>query len=353
MVITVSDNNAIKQYNLPNNVKVIFFSIVGAIATFIISLFIYIGSLNGSISDIKQQNQTLAEDISNSRKLDKKFKTLQLAFENLKNGKESQKIDFDKKIAQLESSIDNKADKRYKKKLLTDKERKLKLEKEEKRRLAKAKKEEVAKKKKKIKKEALAKKKKKVKKEELAKKKKIKKEALAKKKKIKKEALAKKKAEAKKKRIAAEKARKKKKEKAKRKKKLTHEKKLKSKSKILQKIAKQNLGKHYVWGAVGPRTFDCSGFTSYVYKKKGIRIPRTSREQSKYGSYVKKKQLKAGDLIFFDTSRDSKGIINHVGMYIGHNKFIHASSAKKRVVITSLNKPFYARCFKWGRRILN
>ncbi|SFV53979.1 Invasion associated protein p60 [hydrothermal vent metagenome] len=320
MVITVSDNNAIKQYNLPNNVKVIFFSVIGVIFLFILSLFVYIGSLNGDISDIKQHNQELTKNIEKNRELDKKFKTLQVAFENLKVDKTNQKLDFDKKIAQLESSIDKKVDQKYKKKLLADKEKRLRLEREKKIKLAKAK--------------------------------------------AKKEALAKKKAEAKKRRIAAEKAKKKREllakkarkkrlEEAKRKKKLAHEKKLRAKSKILKKIAKQNLGKHYVWGAVGPKNFDCSGFTSYVYKKKGIKIPRTSREQSKYGLYVKRKQLKAGDLIFFDTSRHSKGIVNHVGMYIGNNKFIHASSAKKRVVITSLSKPFYAKRFKWGRRILN
>jgi cell wall-associated NlpC family hydrolase len=113
------------------------------------------------------------------------------------------------------------------------------------------------------------------------------------------------------------------------------------------------LGKRYVWGAIGPSYFDCSGFTSYVYKKTGINIPRTSRQQSRYGKLVDRKHLKEGDLIFFDTSRAAKGIINHVGIYIGNNQFIHASSAKKRVVITSLNSKFYSNCFKWARRVIN
>jgi cell wall-associated NlpC family hydrolase len=121
--------------------------------------------------------------------------------------------------------------------------------------------------------------------------------------------------------------------------------------KALPKLAKKHLGKRYVWGATGPYKFDCSGFTSYVCKKNGVCIPRTSINQSKVGKYVSRNNLIAGDLIFFDTSKRRKGYVNHVGIYIGNNKFIHASSAKKKVVVTSLNKPFYKSRFKWGRRV--
>jgi len=120
---------------------------------------------------------------------------------------------------------------------------------------------------------------------------------------------------------------------------------------LLERIAKSKLGKRYVWGAVGPKVFDCSGFTSYVYKKSGVNLPRTSIIQSKYGKYIKRKDLQAGDLIFFDTSKQRKGYVNHVGIYLGNNKFIHASSAKKKVVITSLAKPFYSGRYKWARRV--
>ncbi|RLA75841.1 MAG: hypothetical protein DRG30_04145 [Epsilonproteobacteria bacterium] len=122
-------------------------------------------------------------------------------------------------------------------------------------------------------------------------------------------------------------------------------------SKLKLGSAKKQLGKRYVWGATGPRTFDCSGFTSYVCKKNGIYIPRTSINQSRVGKRVNRRGLKAGDLVFFDTSKRHRGYINHVGIYIGNNKFIHASSAKKRVVITSLEKPFYKSRFKWGSRV--
>jgi cell wall-associated NlpC family hydrolase len=118
------------------------------------------------------------------------------------------------------------------------------------------------------------------------------------------------------------------------------------------RIAKRYLGRRYVWGATGPRAFDCSGFTQYVMRKsKGITLPRISRKQAYYGKYVSRRNLRPGDLVFFDTSRRRRGYVNHVGIYIGNNKFIHASSGKHRVVITSLSRPFYSARFKWGRRI--
>ncbi len=117
-------------------------------------------------------------------------------------------------------------------------------------------------------------------------------------------------------------------------------------------LAKQKLGKRYVWGATGQRnTFDCSGLTSYVCKKNGIKIPRRAIEQSKYGKYISRSNLKPGDLIFFDTSKRHRGYVNHVGIYLGNNKFIHASSAKKKVVVTSLKKPFYSKRYKGARRV--
>jgi len=121
-------------------------------------------------------------------------------------------------------------------------------------------------------------------------------------------------------------------------------------SKIIN-LAKQKLGNKYVWGAVGQRnTFDCSGLTKYVYRKQGINIPRTSYNQAKYGKSINRSNLQPGDLVFFDTSKKRKGYVNHVGIYIGNNEFLHASSAKKKVVITSLNAKFYSQRYKGARR---
>ena len=118
------------------------------------------------------------------------------------------------------------------------------------------------------------------------------------------------------------------------------------------RYAKRFLGTPYVWGASSGRAFDCSGFTQYVFRHaKGRLIPRISRRQAYYGKYVSRRNLRPADLVFFDTSRRRRGYVNHVGIFIGNHKFIHASSAKHRVIITSLNKPFYSQRFMWGRRI--
>ena len=118
------------------------------------------------------------------------------------------------------------------------------------------------------------------------------------------------------------------------------------------RYAKRFLGTRYIWGATGRGGFDCSGFTQFVYRHaKGRIIPRISRRQAYYGKYVSRRNLRPADLVFFDTSHRRRGYVNHVGMFIGNHLFIHASSAKHRVVITSLRKPFYAQRFMWGRRI--
>ena len=122
------------------------------------------------------------------------------------------------------------------------------------------------------------------------------------------------------------------------------------KCKKITSLAKTKLGKKYVWGASGNKnTYDCSSFVKYVYKKNGIELPRTSINQSKVGKYVKRDELQKGDLIFFDTSKRRKGYVNHVGIYLGDNKFIHASSAKKKVVVSNLSK-FYGQRYKGARR---
>lgn len=115
------------------------------------------------------------------------------------------------------------------------------------------------------------------------------------------------------------------------------------------KVANAQMGKPYKWGATGPSSFDCSGFTSYIYKNgAGISLPRTSVSQSKVGTKISRNQLKSGDLVFFNTS--GKGI-SHVGMYIGDSKFIHASTSKG-VRIDSLNSSYYKNKFVSASRIV-
>jgi len=116
--------------------------------------------------------------------------------------------------------------------------------------------------------------------------------------------------------------------------------------------AKSFLGTPYVWGATGPSKFDCSGFTQWVYRDVGIKIPRVSRDQARVGQYVSYENLRRGDMVFFDTKKHRQGKVTHVGIYLGQGDFIHASSAGKKVVIYNFNKKkFYKKRFLWGRRV--
>ncbi|UZQ86109.1 C40 family peptidase [Thermoclostridium stercorarium] len=106
-------------------------------------------------------------------------------------------------------------------------------------------------------------------------------------------------------------------------------------NKIIE-YAKQFLGVKYVYGGSSPNGFDCSGFTQYVFKKFNIKLPRTSYEYSGVGTKVSRENIKPGDILLFDVNGSNR--IGHVGIYIGNDKFIHASSGKGKVVITTLSK---------------
>ena len=134
-----------------------------------------------------------------------------------------------------------------------------------------------------------------------------------------------------------------------------HKKRLESgfydKSKML-KNAKNHLGERYVWGGTKPNAFDCSGYMQYLYRKEGVELPRTAYEQSKVGKEVSRFELKKGDLLFFLTDK-SRGIpVTHVGMYLGNDKFIHAASKKKGIIISSFSKSRYSKLFVTARRII-
>ena len=107
--------------------------------------------------------------------------------------------------------------------------------------------------------------------------------------------------------------------------------------------AKKFLGYKYVYGASGPNSFDCSGFTSYVYKHFGYSLNRTSGGQRSNGTGVSKSDLEPGDIVCFS---------GHVGIYIGGNKFIHAANPKKGVIISSLSESYYVKTYITARRIL-
>lgn len=113
--------------------------------------------------------------------------------------------------------------------------------------------------------------------------------------------------------------------------------------------AKKYLGYKYVYGGSSPSGFDCSGFTSYVYKHFGYTISRTSSAQASNGKAVSKSDLQAGDIICFSRSSGSSKI-GHVGIYIGNGKFIHAANSRKGVITSNVSGDgYYYVC---ARRII-
>jgi len=114
--------------------------------------------------------------------------------------------------------------------------------------------------------------------------------------------------------------------------------------------AKSLLGTRYVWGGTSRGGFDCSGFVGYVMRNAGVKLPRTSIEQSRVGTHVPRSELRAGDLIFFNTRG---GRISHVGIFIGNGNFIHASSGSGRVIVSALSGAYYSKRYVTGRRVGN
>lgn len=114
-------------------------------------------------------------------------------------------------------------------------------------------------------------------------------------------------------------------------------------------IATSLLGTPYHYGGITPHTgFDCSGFVYYTHQQLGLTLPRTSFEQYRHTLPVSRGQLRPGDLVFFHSKR---GRIDHVGIYLGANRFIHSPGKGKVISVTSLDHPYWRPRFARGGRL--
>jgi LysM repeat protein len=117
---------------------------------------------------------------------------------------------------------------------------------------------------------------------------------------------------------------------------------------LLVRVVKTFLGVPYRLGGSTLKGIDCSAFVKKIYEIFNVHLPRTAREQFRFGKKVDKGQLEKGDLVFFKTRR---GENTHVGIYIGNNEFVHASSHSKEVKIDNLEAPYFNQRFMKGVRV--
>ena len=117
-------------------------------------------------------------------------------------------------------------------------------------------------------------------------------------------------------------------------------------------LARQQLGRRYLFGGTSPAGFDCSGFVRYLMRAMGVETPRTAAEMARAGREVPRdvSQLRIGDILTFGTGR-----VSHVGVYIGNGRYIHASTGAGRIVEARLDRPTSSLVKAWYgvRRMLD
>jgi cell wall-associated NlpC family hydrolase len=109
-------------------------------------------------------------------------------------------------------------------------------------------------------------------------------------------------------------------------------------------------GARYRYGGATPDGFDCSGLVFYAHRRLGLTVPRTSRDQADAAQSVKPRKLRRGDLVFFKIGSSR---VNHVGIYVGKHRFVHAPGKGKPVTIDSLDDEYYAETFASAGRFWN
>jgi peptidoglycan endopeptidase LytE len=116
---------------------------------------------------------------------------------------------------------------------------------------------------------------------------------------------------------------------------------------LFVKVATGFIGAPYRFGGSSLKGIDCSSFVQKIYRIFDITLPRNAAQQSKVGISISRENLTQGDLVFFHTKRS----LGHVGIYIGNNEFVHASSKSKGVRIDSLETPYYQKRFQRAVRV--
>lgn len=106
-------------------------------------------------------------------------------------------------------------------------------------------------------------------------------------------------------------------------------------------------GTPYKYGGTTKNGIDCSAFTQNVFQKVEFNLPRTAREQALIGEFISRDSLQLGDLLFFSKG----GYISHVGIYIGHGQFVHASTKNRKVCVQELNTAYYDNFFAFAKRV--
>lgn len=117
--------------------------------------------------------------------------------------------------------------------------------------------------------------------------------------------------------------------------------------------ALSHLGATYVFGKSGPETFDCSGLVRYCYAKHGVSVEHSAEiigTTAEYRTIHAPSRLRVGDVVCFDTIQDADPS-DHVGIWLGGNRFVHASSGQGKVVVSEL-EGYYADHYTWGKRLI-
>lgn len=111
-------------------------------------------------------------------------------------------------------------------------------------------------------------------------------------------------------------------------------------------VALRQVGTPYRYGGASTSGFDCSGLVQFSYGRAGKVMPRTTSQLWSATSSVQRKDLRVGDLLFFNI----EGKMSHVGMYVGQNEFVHAPSSGRTVSVATLDSPYYAAALIRGGR---